>query len=111
MKVAVTGSSGLIGSSLLSFLSKKNITISKILRENPSENDISWKPEGGDWESAFADGIDGFVHLAGENIASGRWTKVKKERIRSSRVEGTKKLCEHILNSPPHLLSLSALLQ
>ncbi len=100
MKVAVTGSSGLIGSSLLSFLLKKNVTISKILRENPKDDDISWKPEDGDWDSAFTDGVDGFVHLAGENIASGRWTKVKKERIRSSRVEGTKQLCKHILKLP-----------
>jgi hypothetical protein len=100
MKVAVTGSSGLIGSNLLTFLSQKNVTISKILRENPDDNDISWKPEGGEWDTAFSDGIDGFVHLAGENIASGRWTKVKKERIRKSRVEGTKKLCKHILELP-----------
>ena len=78
MKVAITGSSGLIGSSLVSFLSKKDVTVSKILRENPEENEISWKPEGGDWDSAFAGGIDGIVHLAGENVASGRWTKTKK---------------------------------
>ncbi len=100
MKVAVTGTSGLIGSHLLSFLSKKDVTISKILRENPDDPHISWKPEGGEWDSVFTDGIDGFVHLAGENIASGKWTKVKKEKIRSSRVEGTKKLCEHILKLP-----------
>jgi uncharacterized protein (TIGR01777 family) len=101
MKVAVTGSSGLIGSSLVSFLSKKNnVTVSKILRENPEDNEIAWKPEGGDWNSAFTGGIDGIVHLAGENIASGRWTKAKKEKIRNSRIEGTKKLCEHILKLP-----------
>lgn len=100
MKVAVTGSSGLIGSSLVSFLLKKDVTVSKILRENPKDNEISWKPEGGDWDSAFAGGIDGIVHLAGENIASGKWTKKKKEKIRNSRIEGTKRLCEHILKLP-----------
>ena len=100
MKVAITGSSGLIGSSLVSFLSKKDVTVSKILRENPEENEISWKPEGGDWDSVFAGGIDGIVHLAGENVASGRWTKAKKEKIRNSRIEGTKRLCEHILKLP-----------
>lgn len=100
MKVAVTGSSGLIGSSLVSYLSKKDVTVSSILRENPEDNEISWKPEGRDWDSAFSGGIDGIVHLAGENIASGRWTKVKKEKIRSSRIEGTKRLCEHILKLP-----------
>ena len=100
MKVAITGSSGLIGSSLISFLSDKGVTVSKILRENPEDNEITWKPEGGDWNSAFTGGIDGIVHLAGENIASGRWTRVKKEKIRNSRIEGTKRLCEHILKLP-----------
>ena len=65
MKVAITGSSGLIGSSLVSFLSEKNITVSKILREEPKDDDISWRPEGGDWDSTYAGGIDGIVHLAG----------------------------------------------
>ncbi len=100
MKVAITGSSGLIGSSLVSFLSKKSVTVSKILRENPRDYDISWKPEGGEWDSSFAGGIDGIVHLAGENIASGKWTRKKKEKIRNSRIEGTRRLCEHILKLP-----------
>ncbi len=106
MQVAVTGSSGLIGSSLVSFLSEKSVTVSKILRENPKDNEISWKPEGGDWDSAFDKGIDGIVHLAGENIASGKWTKKKKEKIRNSRIEGTKRLCELILKlpTPPSVL-------
>lgn len=100
MRIAVTGTSGLIGSSLVSYLSKKDVTVSKILREDPEGNEISWKPEGGDWDSAFTDGIDGIVHLAGENIASGRWTKGKKEKIKNSRIEGTKSLCDHILKLP-----------
>lgn len=103
MKVAVTGASGLIGSGLVSFLLKKAVTVSRILRDDPRGNGISWRPEGGNWDSAFADGTDGIVHLAGENIASGRWTKEKKEKIRNSRVDGTKRLCDHILklSSPP----------
>ncbi len=106
MKVAITGSSGLIGTSLISFLSEKSVTVSKILRENPKDDDISWKPEDGDWNSAFTEGVDGIVHLAGENIASGKWTRKKKEKIRNSRIEGTKKLCEHILKlpTPPSVL-------
>ena len=106
MKVAVTGSSGLIGTSLVSFLSKKDIVVSKILRENPEDDDISWKPEDGDWNSAFTGGVDGIVHLAGESVASGKWTRKKKEKIRNSRIEGTKRLCEHILKlpTPPSVL-------
>ncbi len=97
MKVAVTGTSGLIGSSLVSLLSKKNITVSRVLRGDPSGNELSWKLEDGDWNSAS---IDGIVHLAGENIATGRWTKEKKERIKNSRIEGTKRLCDHMLKLP-----------
>jgi uncharacterized protein len=106
MKVAVTGSSGLIGTSLVSFLSKKDIVVSKILRENPEDDDISWKPEDGDWNSAFTGGVDGIIHLAGESVASGKWTRKKKEKIRNSRIEGTKRLCEHILklSNPPSVL-------
>ena len=106
MKVAVTGSSGLIGTSLVSFLSKKDIVVSKILRENPEDDDISWKPEDGDWNSTFTGGVDGIIHLAGENIASGKWTRKKKEKIRNSRIEGTTRLCEHILKlpTPPSVL-------
>ena len=106
MKVAVTGSSGLIGSSLVSYLSKKDIVVSKILRENTKDDDISWKPEDGDWNSAFTGGVDGIVHLAGESVASGKWTRKKKEKIRNSRIEGTKRLCEHILKlpTPPSVL-------
>ncbi len=106
MEVAVTGSSGLIGSSLISFLAEKSVTVSKILREKPEDDDISWKPEGGDWDSAFTGGIDGIVHLAGENIASGKWSRKKKAKIRNSRIEGTKRLCEHIIKlpTPPSVL-------
>ncbi|MFQ5962916.1 MAG: TIGR01777 family oxidoreductase [Candidatus Scalinduaceae bacterium] len=100
MKVAVTGTSGLVGSSLVSFLSKKDITVCKIFHEDLTDNEISWKPENGDWDTAFTDGIDGIVHLAGENIATGRWTKEKKEKIKNSRIEGTKRLCEYVLKLP-----------
>lgn len=100
MKVAITGSSGLIGSSLISFLAEKSVTTSKIVREKPEDDDISWKPEGGDWDSAFSGGIDGIVHLAGENIASGKWSRKKKAKIRNSRIDGTKRLCKHILGLP-----------
>ncbi len=101
MKVAVTGTSGLIGSSLVSLLSKEDITVCKILREKQTDNEMSWKPENGDWDTAFTDGIDGIVHLAGENIATGKWTEEKKEKIRSSRIEGTKKLSEQVLKLQP----------
>jgi uncharacterized protein (TIGR01777 family) len=43
------------------------------------------------------------VHLAGENVAAGRWSLARKERIRSSRVEGTRLIAEALagLDRPP----------
>ena len=48
----------------------------------------------------FLEGIDAIIHLAGENIAQGRWTKAKKSEIRNSRVNGTKKLSDQLAASP-----------
>jgi uncharacterized protein (TIGR01777 family) len=50
--------------------------------------------------------MEAVVHLAGENIASGRWTAARKARIRSSRVMGTRTLCETLarLSQPPKVL-------
>jgi hypothetical protein len=50
--------------------------------------------------------MDAIVHLAGENIAGGRWTAARKARIRDSRVIGTRTLCETLarLSQPPKVL-------
>jgi hypothetical protein len=74
--------------------------------------EIQWDPETGIREPASLEGIDAVVHLAGENIASGRWTPERKARIRDSRVKGTRTLCETLarLTQPPKvLLSASAI--
>ena len=54
--------------------------------------------------------LDAVVHLAGENIASKRWTDKQKQKIRDSRVEGTKFLVEQLLSLKIHL-RLSFVLQ
>lgn len=108
MNIAITGSSGLIGSNLIPFLKTKGHSVVKILRSYPQDDktDINWLPETGDWSTAYGNGLDGIVHLAGENIAAGRWTKEKKNRILKSRVYGTKALCETVSNlaKPPKAL-------
>ena len=105
MNVAVTGASGLIGSALVNLLTSKGHTVHKIVRSKSQENeeDINWLPEHGDWDTAFSNGLDAVVHLAGENIASNRWSEKKKEKIRNSRIMGTRRLCENILKlgNPP----------
>lgn len=95
MKILISGSSGLVGSSLVSFLKEKGHEIFKLVRVRADllPNEIAWDPDRGVINPPLLEGVDAVVHLAGENIM-GRWTKTKKERIRDSRVEGTKLLCQ-----------------
>ncbi len=105
LKVAITGASGLIGSSLTAFLSTGGHEVIPIVRRNAADDESAarWAPEIGLVDLKKLEGLDAVVHLAGENISQGRWTAAKKERIRDSRVEGTRKLMESLarLNHPP----------
>jgi uncharacterized protein (TIGR01777 family) len=67
---------------------------------------VRWDPKTGRFDDALAEGFDAVVHLAGENIASGRWTRQRKSEIRDSRVGGTRLLAEHLtaLSRPPRVL-------
>ncbi len=108
MKILVTGSSGLVGSALVSFLTDGGHEILRLVRSKPRSGmpEIRWNPETGDVDLARLEGVEAVVHLAGENIASGRWTAEKKIRIRESRVRGTRLLCESLahLEQPPRVL-------
>ena len=78
-----------------------------VVRGAPANSDeAAWNPAGGLAEPSRFDGVDAVVHLAGENIAAGRWTPARKAEIRQSRVEGTRILCESLarLAHPPKLL-------
>jgi len=109
MKVLVSGSSGLIGSALLPVLVSSGHQVIRLRRAGSrltSSDDIVWDPEGGHIDAASLGGIEAVVHLAGENIATGRWTEAKKARIRISRVQGTRLLCEALaaLTTPPRVI-------
>jgi uncharacterized protein (TIGR01777 family) len=68
--------------------------------------DVVWNPEAARIDSSHLEGHDAVVHLAGESIAARRWTTEQKNRIRDSRVQGTKLLCETLgkLRHPPRVL-------
>jgi hypothetical protein len=108
MRVAVSGSGGLIGVELVSALSAGGSEVVRLVRRDPSpeERAVRWDPEKGIADPAGLAGLDALVHLAGENIASGRWNAARKAAIRESRVEGTRRLCEALaaLPEPPKTL-------
>jgi uncharacterized protein (TIGR01777 family) len=105
LHVAVSGSSGLVGSTLVPLLTTGGHQVTRLVRGQAREGEVTWDPSG-EFDGAVLDGIEAVVHLAGENIAAGRWTASVKERIRTSRVQGTRLLCEGLANatSPPKVL-------
>jgi uncharacterized protein (TIGR01777 family) len=111
MTILLTGSTGFIGSSLTPFLTTGGYKIIHLLRsqssqfENNAHKSLQWDPISGSLDLPSIEGVDAVVNLAGENIY-GRWTKEKKNKILSSRVESTKFLCKSLasLDKPPKVL-------
>lgn len=106
MRVLVSGASGLIGGALVPFLTTGGHDVVRLARGRKRAGAVSWDPAAGSIDHAGLAGLDAVVHLAGENIAGGRWTVEKKARIRDSRVVGTRLLCEALaaLPRPPQVL-------
>jgi uncharacterized protein (TIGR01777 family) len=100
MKIIVTGASGLIGRALVSSLSKQGHQLTALVRRESKHKaaadvtEVQWNPAAGELDAARLVGHDATVHLAGEPIASGRWTEQKKRRIVESRVQSTRLLAE-----------------
>ncbi len=106
MKILVTGATGLVGSAVVPFLAGGGREVARLGRSAPGAGDIRWDPDAGVLDARALEGFDGVVHLAGENIASGRWSAAKKRRIKESRVRGTRLLAETLagLERPPRVL-------
>jgi uncharacterized protein (TIGR01777 family) len=113
MKVLITGASGLIGKALHAALIAEDHTVVHLVRRrkrNPS--DVLWDPAAGLISISELENFDAVVHLAGENIAAGRWTEKRKAKILQSRVKGTRLLSESIARlqaRPRVLVSASAI--
>ena len=99
MKILVTGATGLVGSRLVPLLQRDGHEVVALTRRAP-RNSLERQ-----WDYARSlpagtlDGIEAVIHLAGENIGDGRWTAAKKQRIRDSRVTGTRLLAEAVAAS------------
>lgn len=101
MKVGVTGASGLVGSQLVPFLGTGGHGIVRFVRANPQDGEVFWDPQGSKVDIQKLAGVNAVVHLAGENIASGRWSPTKKRRIRESRVTGSYLIAKTLANLDP----------
>jgi uncharacterized protein (TIGR01777 family) len=105
--VAVTGSRGLIGEALVESLRGDGHRVVRFVRGDASGPDIvRWDPAGGELDRAAVEGLDAVVHLAGENIDSGRWTEAQKRRLLESRTKGTSLLAEALARAtdPPRIV-------
>ncbi|MFA5027933.1 MAG: TIGR01777 family oxidoreductase [Candidatus Methylomirabilota bacterium] len=105
--MAVSGSRGLVGSVLIPRLAAEGHEVIRLVRgASAGPTELGWSPHAGFAERCRAEGLDAVVHLAGENIASGRWTAARKAEIRQSRVEGTRRVAEGLagLATPPRVL-------
>jgi hypothetical protein len=78
----------------------------RLVRGRPGPDSARWNPDDGTLDPGALDGVDAVVHLAGENIAGGRWTPAQKARIRDSRVRGTALLARSLreLDRKPRIL-------
>ena len=110
MKILISGASGLIGSALKTALSARGDRVLSLTRRNTHNTDeITWDPSSDTLDPSRLTNIDGIIHLAGENIASRRWTAAQKARIRDSRVQGTTLLAQALASiSPPPKVFISA---
>jgi hypothetical protein len=98
MRVLVSGSSGLVGQTLLPHLAAEGHEVVRLVRRPPPLGplEIAWDPVAGRIDAAALDGIDAAVHLSGESIAAGRWTDSRKQLLRDSRIGSTRLLAESL---------------
>jgi len=110
MRILITGGSGFIGRSLQRSLRARGDSVVTLGRD--SRSDFQWDFSNAPINPKALADIDAVIHLAGENVGSGRWTAAKKHRILTSRILGTRLLAEALAKStapPKVLLSASAI--
>ena len=106
--VAISGATGFVGSTLAAMLSTGGHEVRRIIRPGSSSKHkdlpgepkgapaIEWDPHQGVQHVETLHGVDAVVHLAGEPLISVGWSQQKMQRIRDSRVTGTRTLAESI---------------
>lgn len=107
MRVAISGSSGFIGTALVGRLRSAGHEILRLVRHPPANpNEIFWDPVGGGLDTRPLEGVEAVVNLSGESLGNRRWTPSFKELIHDSRIRSTTVLAASLasLNDPPRVL-------
>ena len=106
MRIAITGSSGLIGTALSRRLISDGHDVVAVVRRQPNDNEIGWSVSENRIDDNAFDGIDAVIHLAGAGIGDHRWTDDYKRELLESRTVGTALVAEavRIASTPPTVL-------
>ena len=96
MLVAITGSSGLVGTALHAALQERGDDVVRIVRSNPGSGEVLWNIDAGEIDADGLDGVDAVVHLAGEGIGDAKWSPEHKKKVIESRTLSTALLADTI---------------
>lgn len=103
MDVAITGSSGLIGTAIAKELELRGDRVRRVVRRTAGPGEVGWDIDAGIIDVEALEGVDGVIHLAGAGIGDKRWTEERKREITESRTLGTSLLADALtkLRQPP----------
>jgi len=110
-RIAVTGSSGLIGSALVGHLKEQGYEVQRLVRRKATTGEeISWDPAAGTVDLDALEGVYGVIHLAGAGVGDKRWTKSYRATILNSRLLGTTAIAHAVEKVKPSVfISASAI--
>jgi len=110
-RIAISGSSGLIGSALVGHLKSEGHTVQRLVRRTPiAPDEVQWDPHTGYVDISALEGVDAVIHLAGVGVGDKRWTKKYKSEILNSRLLGTTAIAKAVAQLKPQVfISASAI--
>jgi uncharacterized protein (TIGR01777 family) len=111
MRIAITASTGLFGTELITRLRATGHDVVPVRRGDETDRDSMWNPGAGWIRPGTFDGVDAIVHLSGASIGDGRWSASRKELLRRSRIDSTNLLIDHLSEldaKPATLITASA---
>lgn len=108
-RIAVTGSSGLIGTAIVGHLKSEGHTVQRLVRrQSAAPDEISWDPQAGTVDLAALEGVDAVIHLAGAGVGDKRWTAKYKSEILNSRLLGTTTIAHAVAAVKPKVFISSS---